>query len=297
MGSSKGGGGSATPQINPYDMAKNQSQQNLLTAIGQQAMNNTDQITPFGTLKYHRTGSVDLGNGQSVPTYLAQTTLSPEQEKLYSTQTSLNQSFMDLGNEYVGRIRDATATPFNYEGLPSAPIYDEQFRQRMKDSIVARNQPQMERDRAAVEQMLANRGVGIQDPGYKSALDQYQRGVNDFMLGADLQSGQEAKNSFDLAATTRDRAIAERQALRAQPINEVAALIGQSGGVQQPNFVNTPQTQIANTDTYAPFAMQMQQANAQQQMQMQQQNALMGGLFGLGSAGVMAFGMGGKGRG
>jgi hypothetical protein len=287
MGSSKGGGGSATPQINPYDMAKNQSQQNLLTAIGQQAMNNTNQISPYGNVEYHRTGSVDLGNGQSVPTYLAKTTLSPEQQRLYDSQVQASQGAYDLANQYTKRIGEATSQSFNYDGLPDAPVYDEKFRQAQLGKIYDRNQPQMDRDRAALEQQLANRGVGMQDPAYRAAMDQYQRGLNDYRLGADLQAGQEAQNAFNLAATTRDRSIQERTNLRTQPINEVSALLGLgSGGVQQPQFINTPQTQIANTDTYAPYAMQMQQANAQQQQANQQSQGMMGGLFGLGSAGI-----------
>ena len=150
----------------------------------------------------------------------------------------------------------------------------------------------MDRDRAALEQKLADRGVGMQDPAYRAAMDQYQRGLNDYRLGADLQAGQEAKNAYDLAATTRDRAIQERVNLRTQPINEVSSLLGMgSNGVQQPQFVNTPQTQIANTDTYAPFAMQQQAALQQQQMANQQSQGMMGGLFGLGSAGIGAAGM------
>lgn len=269
-------------------MARDQQQMNILTAAGQAATNNVNQITPFGTLTYQHISDFDLGNGNKVPQWQATQVLSPEQQKLYDTQTNLSQSFMDLGKEYVGRIRDATATPFNYEGLPSAPVYDEIFRQRMKDQIVARNQPQQDRMKAQLEQQLADRGVGMQDPAYRTAQDQYQRGQNDFLLGADLQAGQEAQNAFNLAATTRDRAIQERANLRTQPINEVAGLINQgAGGVRSPQFVNTPQTQIANTDTYAPYAMQQQQALAQQQMATQSNNAMMGGLFGLGSSAMM----------
>jgi hypothetical protein len=288
MGSSKGGGGSAAPQINPYDMAKNQSQQNLLTAIGQQAMNNTNQIGPNGSLTYERLADFDLGNGTAAPRWQAKVTLSPEQQKLYDSQTQASQGAYDLANQYTKRIGDATSQAFSYDGLPDAPVYDEKFRQDQLGKIYARNQPQMDRDRAALEQQLANRGVGMQDPAYRAALDQYQRGLNDYRLGADLQAGQEAQNAFNLAATTRDRSIQERVNLRTQPINEVSALLGMGqGGVQQPNFVNTPQTQIANTDTYAPFAMQMQQDNAQQQRAAQQSSGMMSGLFGLGSAAIM----------
>lgn len=280
---------SAPPQPNPADMARNQQQMNILTAAGTQAGNNVNQITPYGNIRYDHVADFDLGNGNKVPRWQMTQTLSPEQQKLYDSQTAISQGALDLGQGYIRRIGDATATPFNYDGLPDAPKYDEAFRQAQLAKINQRAQPQQDRIRAQLEQQLADRGVGMQDPAYRTALDQYQRGQNDFMLGADLQSGQEAQNQFNLQATTRDRAIQERANLRSQPINEISALLGLgSGGVRAPQFVNTPQTQIANTDTYAPYAMQQQAALAQQQMATSQNNALMGGLFGLGSAGLMA---------
>ena len=280
---------SLPPQPNPADMARNQQQMNILTAAGQAAMNNVNQITPYGNIRYDHVSDFDLGNGNKVPQWQMTQTLSPEQQKLYDSQTQISQGALDLGQGYIKRIGDATSQEFNYDGLPDAPKYDEAFRQAQMAKIQQRANPSMERQRLQLEQMLADRGVGLQDPAYRTAMDQYQRGVNDFTLGADLQAGQEAQNAFNLAATTRDRAIQERTNLRSQPINELSALLGLgSGGVRAPQFVNTPQTQIANTDTYAPYAMQQQAALQQQQMQMQQNNALMGGLFGLGSAGLMA---------
>ncbi len=270
-------------------MARAQGEMNFDTAKGQAAMNMVNQVTPYGSVTYQPTGLFHVAEGKDVPTWTATQTLSPEQQAIYNSQQQISQGALDLGNTYINRIRDATATPFNYEGLPSAPVYDEIFRQRMKDQIVARNQPAMAQQKAQLEQQLADRGVGMSDPAYQTAQTQYQRGQNDFLLGADLQAGQEAQNAYTLAANTRDRAIQERANLRTQPINEVSALLGLgSGGVRAPEFVSTPQTQVANTDTYAPYAMQQQAALAQQQMASQQQNAMMGGLFGLGSAGVMA---------
>lgn len=280
---------SAPPQPNPGQMANQQQQMNILTAAGQAAMNNVNQITPYGTINYVHTSDFDLGNGNKVPQWQMTQTLSPEQQKLYDSQTQISQGALDLGQGYIQRIGEATSQPFNYDGLPNAPTYDDAFRKQQIEAIQARARPQMDRQREQLLQTLADRGVGMQDPAFRTAMDQYQRGQNDFALGADLQAGQEAQNAFNLAATTRDRAIAERSNLRSQPINELSTLLGVgSGGVRAPQFVNTPQTQIANTDTYAPYAMQQQQALQQQQMAMQQNNAMMGGLFGLGSAGLMA---------
>lgn len=282
----------SSPQApDPSYVSGQQTQSNLNTAISQARLNNVNQVTPMGSLTYDETGGKLDYAGNWIPQFTATTKLSPEQQKLYDTQTRVTQGAYDLADKYTTRIGDATAQPFNYEGLPNAPTYNEDYRRQQIDTIMQRNQPQLDRDRAQLEQRLADRGIGIEDPAYRTAMDQYGRTLNDFRLGADLQAGNSAAQQFGLEAQTRDRAIAERANLRSQPINEVAALLGTGSGVQGPQFVNTPQSQVAPTDVsgnyWNSYAAQVQQ----QQNQQQQQNAMMSGLFGLGSAALGGWGM------
>lgn len=268
----------------PSYVSGQQQISNLNTAISQARLNNVNQVTPMGSLTYDETGGKLDYAGNWIPQFTATTKLSPEQQKLYDTQTRVTQGAYDLADQYTGRIGQATAQPFNYEGLPNAPTYNEDYRRQQLDTIMQRNQPQLDRDRAQLEQRLADQGIGMEDPAYRTAMDQYGRTLNDFRLGADLQAGNSAAQQFGLEAQTRDRAIAERANLRSQPINEVAALLGTGSGVQGPQFVNTPTSQIAPTDVsgnyWNSYAAQVQQ----QQNAQQSQNAALGGLFSLGSA-------------
>jgi hypothetical protein len=277
----------SSPQApDPSYVSQQQTQSNLNTAISQARLNNVNQVTPMGSLTYDETGGKLDYAGNWVPQFTATTKLSPEQQKLYDTQTRVTQGAYDLADQYTGRIGQATAQPFNYDGLPNAPTYNEDYRRQQLDTIMQRNQPQLDRDRAQLEQRLADQGVGMEDPAYRTAMDQYSRSLNDFRLGADTQAGNAAAQQYGLEAQTRDRAIAERSNLRSQPINEVAALLGTGGGVQGPQFVNTPTSQIAPTDVsgnyWNAYAGQVQQ----QQMAQQSQNAMLGGLFGLAGAGL-----------
>ena len=103
---------------------------------------------------------------------------------------------------------------------------------------------------------------------------------------------------FALQAGARDRAINELMVQRNQPLNELAAMLS---GVQltQPQFLTPPQPTIAAGDLqgaqYANYQGALQQQAMQNrnnligfQAQQAQNNALMGGLFGLGGAGIMA---------
>jgi hypothetical protein len=58
--------------------------------------------------------------------------------------------------------------------------------------------------------------------------------------------------------------------------------------VSSPQFVSTPQTQVAGVDTSAALGMNQQNALMQQQLANSQSNAMMGGLSGLGGAALMS---------
>lgn len=274
----------STPQApDPAYVSQQQTQSNVNTAVANGYLNRVNQYGPTGSKTYDIVGATNVG-GVSVPQWAETTKLSPEQQRIYDSQTQLTQGTSDLANQYVGRIGEATSKPYSYDGLPAAPVYNDQYRTQQRDAILQRNQPQMDRDRAALEQRLADQGIGIQDPAYRTAMDQYGRSVNDFRLGADIQSGTAAAQQYGLESNTRDRAIQEMTALRTQPINEVATLLGTGTGVQSPQFSQVAQTQVAPTDVSGNYWNAYQGQLAQQKMGMDQNNATTGGLFGLGSA-------------
>jgi hypothetical protein len=286
--------GKSTPSApqapDPSYVSQQQTQSNVNTAVANGYLNRVNQYGPQGSKTYDVAGTTNVG-GVDVPMWNERTTLSPEQQKIYDSQTQLTQGTSDLANQYVGRIGEATSQPFNYEGLPSAPQYNEAYRQQQRDAIIARNQPQMTRDQEALNQRLANQGISLGSDAWKAAQDDYARAQNDFRLGADVQAGSSAAQQYGLEASTRDRAIQERANLRTQPINEVAALLGTGNGVQTPQFSAVPQAQVAPTDVSGNYWNQYQGQVAQQQMQQSANNATTGGLFGLGGSALMAGGM------
>lgn len=270
-------------------MIGQQTAANGQAAVTQGLMNRVNQVTPYGSVTYDKTGAVNMP-GYEVPLYTATTKLSPEQQKLYDTRTRVEQGAYDLADQYTGRIGEATATPFNYEGLPDAPVYNEGYRQQQRDAIVARNQPNMDREQEALRTRLANQGIGLGTEAWGAAQDDYNRGVNDFRLGADVQAGNAAAQAYGLEASTRDRAIQERANLRSQPINEVAALLGTGQGVQNPQFQNVPQVQVQPTDVMGAYGQQYAGQMAGWQQDQKSNSAAMGGLFGLGGSAIGAAG-------
>jgi hypothetical protein len=201
-------------------------------------------------------------------------------------------------------------------------------RQRVEDSLMARMNPQLARERGNIEQRLADQGIRYGSQAYTSAMDDYNRQATDTRFGAIEQAGGEQQRMMDMAAqragfqnaaqaqansqnagaagfanaglaqqlakqqsifnasnASRNQYLQEQYQQRNQPLNEISALMSGSQ-VQQPNWLNSPTSQIATTD----FAGIMNQNFAQQQQNyqtaMQGWNSTMGGLLGMG-AGAM----------
>lgn len=277
MGTSK----SAAPQPpNPVQLANQQSNSNIQTAAANSYLNAVNQYTPFGSTVWKQVGTRQMGDGSvSIPEWQLHTELSPSGQKL-----------MNLGSSYIDRIGEATSTPFNFDGMPSAPTYDENARQQALARIIARNQPQMDRGQASLETKLRNQGLSSGTKAWDNAYDDFNRGVNDFRLGADVQAGDEASRIFGLQSQARDRAISERLLQRTQPLNEAISLMS---GSPMPTYQGLPQSQIAPTDTITPQMMAYQGQQQNWQTGQNASNALMGSIFGLAGSALGGWGLGG----
>ena len=88
------------------------------------------------------------------------------------------------------------------------------------------------------------------------------------------------KARFDAQNQQRDKWLTEQYALRAQPVQEIAAL--QSGSqIQQPNFVGGGNAQIANTDIAGIINANFNQSLENYKQNSANVNNIVGGLFGL----------------
>lgn len=288
-------GKSSAPQPpDPVATSKAQTDSNVNTAIANATLGNVNQRTPGGSLTYNQIGTTSI-DGRDVPRWEAITELSPEQQKLYASQLGFSQKTADLANQYAGRINDATAQPFSYDGMPAAPQYDEAARVAARDRITARQEPQFAQQEEALRTRLLNSGVAAGSDAYTNAYGDFNRGKNDYYLGADAQAGTEAARLFGLQGDARTRAIQEATALRNQPINEATTLMGAGGGVQTPQFVSTPQPQIQGTDVAGNINHAYDAQLAAWQQQQQSQGSALGSLFGLAGSALGGWALGGFG--
>lgn len=234
-----------------------------------------------------------LGIGQSQLTNIGNTLSTPLNFSSLGAIPNLNLASLGAGpnaSDYQGPNSQTTDTIYN--------------------AYTSRLAPQWDREREAVESRLATQGVNVQTnpEAYSRALEDFNKSRTDayqMALAQAVGSGvQENSNAFNRALAGRQQGVSElgqtynsqmggRQqgmqemlTLRNQPINELAALLGTSGGVNTPQFGATPQVNVAAPDVMGANSMAY---NAQQNTYNQQQqsrNAAMGAAGSLAGVGL-----------
>ena len=274
----------APPAIDPAATAAAQSDTNRQTAITQFGLNAVNQYTPYGSLEYGQAGTWADGT----PRFTATQTLSPSEQDALNLSNQAQSLYGNAAVRQLGAVQEQLGRPFQFDAGPYGDTA--MGRNAVEGALMQRLQPQLDRDRAAMENRLANQGIMLGSEAYRNAMSNYEQQVADQRLAIVGAAGQEENRM----AALRQQRLQEQLALRGQPINEATALLtGQMVGT--PNFVNTPQTNVSPTDYLG--AVQLQQAGQQAGFQQKAQNygAQISGLYGLGSAALGGWARGGFG--
>jgi len=248
---------------------------NVEAARAATAANRINQVTPYGSLTYSQSGTDQYGN----PTYTATQALSPAQQQLLDYQNQTSMGLGRLAGQGLGYVENMLNTPFNTAALPSTGFNPSQTYQ---DAYMQRLAPQLEQNREALQQQLANKGIDIGSVAYDRALQTQAQRENDLLAAATTQG-------FGVGQQARQQALTEQAYLRNEPLNTLSA-VRTGSQVTGPQFVNSfNQATTAGPDLLGAAGMQynaqMGDFNAKQAAQ---QNFNQG-LMGLGAAGVMKY--------
>lgn len=249
---------------NPNVTAAQQQQLNAQTLEELQGANQINQQTPTGSLTYTQTGVGPNG----VPTYTATQTLSPQEQALLTTmqgtqQTAGSQAGNLLANANYGGagvdpskiIGDATSgntkALLGQETSYLSPVFTQQTQQ--------------------LDTQLRSQGIFPGSPAYTQQMQNLQMNQNQaitgFLATAEPQAYQQAVSSYELPLT----------------------MASQELGISQPAGIGTTTTP---QETSSPANLEGDVSSANQanmaayNAQLNQQNAMMSGLFGLGSAAI-----------
>lgn len=240
---------------------------NVDTAIAQQLVNSTNQVTPEGSLTYDQNGFRsfvnDAGKTVQIPRFTATQALSPDQQRLFDIGEEAETNLATIGRDQSARIGELLSKPVKLD--------NEAAEARLFDLGTKRLNPQFARDEEALRGRLVNSGIRQGSAAWDTEMDDFGQRKND------------AYNQ--LALSGRSQALGELLTERQTPINEITALMSGSQ-VSQPSWVGTPQSGVANTD-YASLVRDKYNADlAAYQAKVSKQNAILGGLFGIAGAGA-----------
>jgi hypothetical protein len=243
--------------------------------IGAQAASQYNQSDPYGSLSYQQTGVGPNG----VPIYSASTQFSPTQQGLYNTYTGTQGMAGQQGQGLLGFGNYGSESPTQAIGNETSGILGGQ----MAGWLQAQD-PFFQTSTQQLDTQLQNEGLQSGNPAYDNAMRMLQTNQTNAVAGA--------------ASQFEPQAFGQAQTLYQEPLT-VSQQLAQWGAPQSPNSMftqNTPALQTPNVS--ADTGVMSQAAENQYQAQQAQYNAMMSGLFGIGSSalgGMMMGGLGGMG--
>ena len=278
-----GGGKSKAPKTPDYaGAAVAQGQANLESARATAKLNNPNIINPYGTQTVTYNGSdPDIGTVTQ--------TLSPSELALYNKDVQSRTGLADLAITGTNALKGVVGKDLDISGAPAVGD-GAATREKVFNSSMARVNEDTANERDQRNSQLIAAGIRPGTKAYDDAQNLITRGYNDARGVAELNAGNAANQQMGMDTQNRSRYIAELLAQRQTPLNEINALM--SGSQVNNPFANGIGYQGGASVQAAPiFSAAQQQGQADLNAWNAQQsgaNSMMGGLFSLGAAGLMA---------
>jgi len=120
-----GGKSSPPPPPNPADTARASTSTNVGTSIANAFLNNTNQITPEGSLRYDVTGNHTwydpyTGMNVNIPTFTATQSLTPQGQAIQDQSMAAKLNMAGMANAQSARLSSHLANDINLSNAPAA---------------------------------------------------------------------------------------------------------------------------------------------------------------------------------
>jgi hypothetical protein len=279
--------------------AKQQGIENLEAARATAKLGNPNVYSPYGNQTVTYEGDV--------PTVTQ--TLTPQAQETLNAQQKVQTGLANLGSQGVETAQKVMGTPFEFGGPSVQTALDTSQVAKMpvnagttgQEAIMSRLEPSLAKNRVSTETQLINQGLRPGTEAYDNAIKLVGQQENDARtqavlqgLGLDISSNAQGFNqalqSGQFGNTAQQQALAQAIQQRQLPLNEITALMSGSQ-IQNPTFspyqgANVQSAPIANAT-----AQEGQFAQNTYNQQMASANAQNAGLFSLGGAGIMGYGL------
>ena len=124
-----GGKSSPPPAPNPQDTARASTSTNVATSIANAMLNNTNQITPEGSLSYNQSGNYNWHDPYTnldvnIPTFTATQTRSPQAQAIEDQNQAAKMNLAGMANVQSSRLAGHLATDFDPNGADAPQAGD-----------------------------------------------------------------------------------------------------------------------------------------------------------------------------
>ena len=298
---------------NYQQAAQAQGKENRETALYNSRLNNPNVVNPYGTqsttyatqfdqaaLDRDRAAWISRGGRPdrfkydpekySTITPTLTQTFSPGQQAIFDQQNQAKIGLGSLANTGIGSLGQVIGRNVDLSGVSAVPRSGA-VNQRVIDAMLSRTMEDYGRKRDEAHSQMIAAGLRPGSKAYDDAMQLVQRGENDARQQAVLAGYDQGNKTFGQDTQSRAMELADYYAGRQTPLNEISALMS---GSQVTNPYAMPGYQASGNAQGAPLfgatqALGDWQAGLYNAKAAQQGN-LMQGLFGLGSAGIMARG-------
>ena len=287
----------------PKETSKAQTGTSVATALANTSLQNVNRVGADGsTLNYNQTGSSSFtdpytGLTYNLPQFTATEKLSAPAQAIYDTRQGAEQNLATAAKNQSGNVVNTMSQAWNpdlaaFDGAGKTPFTADTsaIEKRLFELGSNTLNPQFERQRGDLETRLSNQGIKLGSAAYDRALNEQGNTQNQAYSQLALQGRGQAYNELlsqnQQQLSQRQQSLQEQQAVRNQPLNELSALLSGSQ-VSMPNFAVNKPSAIPTTDNAGLINAEYQQKQANWQQEQAKWDSMVGGLFGLGSAGIM----------
>ena len=280
------------------ETAAAQSQANTSTAAAQAALNYVNQNTPYGSTSYNQTGSYTTPEGQTVPTYTQNVSLSPMGQAILTGQQNVANTLIPTTQTLANQANSAATNPLNFNTPFSSYLNQgpQQMDQQTTNAIYNQQKsfldPQWNNQQQQLQDQLSRQGIPVGSDAYNNAMTQLDNSrTQAYQSAQDSATGAgsaAASNLFGLAQAGQNQNIQQQQLAQQQPISLLSQLYGATPATPTQPISSPGSTSISPTDVVGAQASSNAAQMAAYQAQVASQNANTGALGGLAAAGITA---------
>jgi hypothetical protein len=228
---------------NPTATAAAQEGTNVGTAVAQQTLNNTNQVTPYGSTNYSQTGGyTDPQSGQFVPSYTESTSLDPSLQSVLSGTENAANTLVPTVNTLAGQANTTATNPLNVNTTNNATIaagpqaLDQPVAQAAYGASTDFLTPQFQQQQEDLQDQLSRQGISVGNQGYGNAENQLENTQNAALVGAannaTVTGANQANNMYNLALQGQSQNIAQQQAVQQNPLQLLSQIYGGTSPTQ-----------------------------------------------------------------